>query len=158
MAGRRLPGRIGMATRLCGSEGVAGAVERGNSNSRDRRARLASGRRKRYFSGLPHSDCQKLRPQKRTARKLVQPAGCPVDCLGLTEVVTQRVPQNGFSHPGVPSGPSLGYPIKPNAGLLGAPFTPVPGNDAPGGSAHTHGWFARECPRFPRPRVRRNSP
>ncbi len=32
-------------------------------------------------------------PEKRTARKLFQPAGCPVDCLGLTEVVTQRGPQ-----------------------------------------------------------------
>jgi hypothetical protein len=39
--------------------------------------------------------------QKRTARKLFGLAGCPVDCLGLTEVVTLVAPRLTFLHAGL---------------------------------------------------------
>src|SRR5262249_45104294 len=69
-------------------------------------------------------DTQHLRPNtfpKKNSPQALQPAGCPVDWLGLTEAVTLVAPR------------SFRYPEQL----------------APGGSAHTHGLFAREVPAFP---------
>ena len=75
-------------------------------------------------------DTGHLAPEKkRTARKLA-PAGCPVDWLGLTEAVTLVAPRS----------------LRCLAQRV------------PGGSAHTHGLFARDVPDFPDQRVLRNSP
>ena len=63
-----------------------------------------------------------LRPAfKKNSPQTLQPAGCPVDWLGLTEAVTLVAPR------------SFRYPAQ----------------RVTGGSAHTHGLFAREVSAFP---------
>ena len=67
---------------------------------------------------------------KENSPQTLQPAGCPVDWLGLTEAVTLVAPR------------SFRYPAQ----------------RVTGGSAHTHGLFARDAPDFPDQRVFRNNP
>src|SRR5271169_4014409 len=76
-----------------------------------------------------HAHASSLRTEnsKKNSPQAFQPAGCPVDCLGLTEVVTLVAPRS----------------FRCRAQLVS------------GGSAHIHGLFARECSRFPRPKVPR---
>jgi hypothetical protein len=78
-------------------------------------------------TGFPET-CHLL--SKENSPQALQPAGRPVDWLGLTEAVTLVAPR------------SFRYPAQ----------------RVTGGSAHTHGLFARDVPDFPDQRVFRNNP
>lgn len=49
---------------------------------------------------LAFPDSRDLTTEKKNSPQAIQPAGCPVDCLGLTEVVTLVAPSlhSGAGH------------------------------------------------------------
>jgi len=79
---------------------------------------------------------------EKNSPQTLQPAGCPVDWLGLTEAVTHGVPGT----------------LLPSGFRCGPSLIPVPGTACVGWISPYSRIVARECPWFPRPRVLRNSP